>query len=209
MPREPMSASAPGPYPRGVLDLRGREDVPDTLYYPAGAAIVVSGLPGSGKSTALHRWRDAAPVIDPRTTHVACERAMPGWLPYAVYRPWARLRHFRWLRSTARGGGSFLVHDCGSNPWIRRHLAGILRRQGRELHLVLLDIGTEEALAGQRSRGRRAPRRVFARHDRGLTRLVHALDAVGPAAIPEATSVTLFDRTSREHLPDVRFADRT
>ncbi len=191
--------------PRGLVDLRGGAAVPRTLSYPPGAVVVVSGLPGSGKSTALAQWAAAAPVMDPRTTHLACEAVMPAWLPYSVYRPWARLRHFRRLHTSARDGAELLVHDCGSRSWLRHHLARLLAPQGRELHLVILDVGTTEALTGQHARGRSAPRRTFARHDRGLGRLVGALRAHGAAAAPESASVTLLDRSAREQLPRVTF----
>ncbi|WP_242577898.1 TGBp1 family protein [Streptomyces sp. MST-110588] len=170
--------------PRGVVDLRGVEKggVPAVLTYPVDAVVVVSGLPGSGKSTLLRRTSEAAPVIDPRVAHVACEAVMPGWLPYAVYRPWARWRYFRWLRTEVRSGGPLLVHDCGGRPWMRRWLSGHTGRQGRELHLIVLDVGVAEALSGQDARGRWAPRRAFARHRKGLDRLLRALS--GPDAAP-------------------------
>ncbi|MFF0217298.1 ATP-binding protein [Streptomyces vinaceus] len=178
------------------------------MSYPAGAVVVVSGLPGSGKSTLLRRWSGVAPVVDPRTSHVACEAVMPAWLPYAVYRPWARIRHFRRLRVEVRSGGALLVHDCGSRTWMRRWLSWTAGRRGRELHLVLLDVGAAEALAGQRARARWASRRVFARHHRGLARLVGALSLHGPAAVREAASVVLLDRVSRERLTAVEFTPR-
>lgn len=195
--------------PQGLVDLRDTAAIPDTLVYPAGSVVIISGLPGSGKSTALSHWSAVAAVVDPRTSHLACARLMPAWLPYAAYRPWARLRHFRSLRHAVHSGREVLVHDCGSRPWIRRHLARILHAQGRELHLVLLDIGPVDALAGQCARGRWTARRVFDRHCRGLAQLMSALAAIGMSAVPEASSVLLFDRTSRTHLPHLRFTSET
>ncbi|MGW2022091.1 AAA family ATPase [Streptomyces decoyicus] len=225
--------------PRGLVDLRGPGDIPARLSYPAGAVVVVSGLPGSGKSTLLRRWSAAAAVIDPRVVHVACEAAMPTRLPYAVYRPWARWRYFRWLRTAVRDGESLLVHDCGGRPWMRRWLARSAGRQGRELHLVVLDVGVTVALSGQEARGRWAPQRAFARHRRGLDRLLRALSGPGEAQphapwtadeadtssahsaglpvpparladpsagpVPEAISVVLLDRGSREQVAAVEF----
>ncbi|MDT0456340.1 AAA family ATPase [Streptomyces sp. DSM 41527] len=170
--------------PRGLVDLRGPGDVPALLSYPPGAVVVVSGLPGSGKSTLLRRWSEAASVVDPRTVHLACEAVMPARLPYAVYRPWARWKYFRWLRTAVRDGEALLVHDCGGRPWMRRWLARSAGRQGRELHLVLLDVGVAEALSGQQARGRLAPRRAFVRHRRGLDRLLGALSGLGAARLP-------------------------
>ncbi|WP_239696522.1 MULTISPECIES: TGBp1 family protein [unclassified Streptomyces] len=213
------SSEGPVLRPRGLVDLRGTGDVPAVFLYPVDAVVVVSGLPGSGKSTLLRRWSKAALAIDPRVVHVACEAVMPVWLPYVVYRPWARWRYFRWLRTAVRGGGGpLLVHDCGGRPWMRRWLRRSAGRQGRELHLVVLDVWVAEALSGQAARGRWAPRRVFARHRRGLDRLLRELSGLGvaqpgpawattPARDPvrEAASVVLLDRSSREQVAAVEF----
>lgn len=191
--------------PRGVVDLRGADGPGFTVRYPAGAVVVVSGLPGAGKSTLLRRWSAAAAVavVDPRAVHEACEAVMPAWLPYAAYRPWARLRHALLLRSSVRRGGPLLVHDCGSRAWMRRWLAREAGRRGRELHVVLLDVGAAAALDGQRARGRHASARVFARHRVGLARLSAALDHGDP--VPEAASVLRLDTVSRSRATAVRF----
>lgn len=194
--------------PRGVVDLRGAGGAGFVVAYPADAVVVVSGLPGAGKSTLLRRWCAGGGVVravDPRAVHEACEAVMPGWLPYGVYRPWARVEHFRLLRRSVRRGGPLVVHDCGSRAWMRRWLAREAGRQGRELHLVLLDVGADAALDGQRARGRHASARVFARHHRGLDRLVAAFAAGGSMPTPEAVSVLLLDGVSRVRAEAVRF----
>jgi hypothetical protein len=192
------------------------------LVYPAGAVVVVSGLPGSGKSTLLRRLAASGTgvrVVDPRTTHLRWESRMPAWLPYAVYRPLARLDHLARLCSAVRAGAPLLVHDCGSRAWLRRLLAFAVRhrpartsedgRDGRRggddgqggrdggVHLVLLDLAPAEALRGRRARGRHVPRRAFAAHVRGLGQLVSAIGARGRGAVPEAASVVLLDRVTR------------
>ncbi|MEU9040707.1 MULTISPECIES: AAA family ATPase [unclassified Kitasatospora] len=196
--------------PYGVVDLRGAAGAGFVVAYPADAVVVVSGLPGAGKSTLLRRWSGTTVrTVDPRTVHEACEAVMPARLPYAVYRPWARLEHFRLLRASVRGGGPLLVHDCGSRAWMRRWLAREAGRRGRELHLVLLDVGAATALDGQRARGRHTSPRVFARHCRGLERLLAALTrhvrSDGPMPTPEASSVLLLDAASRSRAETVRF----
>jgi hypothetical protein len=200
----PGAAAGALPPPRGLVDLRRRPGAA-VLRYPPDAVVIVSGLPGSGKSTLLRRRPPGVAVVDPRDVHLACEAVMPAALPYAVYRPWARLTYFRRLRAAVRGGGPLMVHDCGSRAWMRWWLAGEVGRGGRELHLVLLDVAPAEALAGQRARGRRTARRVFARHCRGLGRLRRHLPpggGSGPTAVPAAftglTSVVVLDTCSRE-----------
>ncbi|MGW1838739.1 AAA family ATPase [Streptomyces sp. NPDC002067] len=210
--------------PRGLVDLRAVEAVPGVLRYPAGAVVVVAGLPGSGKSTLLRRWSEqgdgacgevpraaaGARVIDPRAVHLACEAVMPHWLPYAVYRPWARWRLLREVGAALRGDGPVLVHDCGSRPWLRRLLARGAARHGRTLHVVLLDVGAATALSGQRARARWVRRRVFARHCRGLNRLLRSLDrpaapAALPASLSDVTSLVALDARTRERVAAVRF----
>ncbi|MFQ6143854.1 AAA family ATPase [Streptomyces seoulensis] len=215
--REPTTSAGTVPAehalrPSGLVDLRGTPPGPArTVVYPRDAVVVVSGLPGSGKSTLLERWSGTAgaEVIEPRVTHVLCESRMPSWLPYAVYRPWARLRYFNWLRGAVASGVPTLLHDCGSRAWMRGWLRAAALRAGRTggVHLVLLDVGPAAALAGQRARGRRASRRPFARHVRGLGRLLDALAAHGHRAVPEAASVVLLDRSSRDHLAGIAFTD--
>lgn len=186
-PRSPVLAAH-----GGLLDLRGRTGArpvpssPFPLVYPANAVVVVSGLPGSGKSTLLRRAPARTTVIDPRAVHVACEAMMPDWLPYGLYRPWARWKHIRRLQRELRCDGPLLIHDCGSRPWARRWMARAAARRGRPLHLVLLDVGRAEALSGQESRGRRAPRRAFARHHRGLDRLLGRLSRAAGGGAPTA-----------------------
>ncbi|MFD5422528.1 AAA family ATPase [Streptomyces sp. NPDC127069] len=193
--------------PRGVVDLRGRTDAGICLSYPRDAVVVIAGLPGSGKSTLLRAWAPSGTVLDPRTTRAACEALMPGWLPYAVYRPLARLHHMRGIRRAMRGTGPLFIHDCGSRSWLRRWLAHSARRAGRQAHMVLLDVGAREALSGQYARRRLAPPRVFATHERGLAALLSGIEEGGPAGAAGFASLVLLDRRLRDTSPRARFTE--
>ncbi|MFF0739031.1 AAA family ATPase [Streptomyces sp. NPDC004111] len=191
--------------PQGILDFRGTSGPDIRLSYPRNATVVVAGLPGSGKSTLLHRWSRAATVIDPRKTRTAYEARMPSWLPYAVYRPWARLQHMRWTDREMRGTGPLLIHDCGSRVWMRRWLARRAQHATRPLHMVMLDVGPLEALSGQHARQRFVSRRVFSVHQRGLMKLLVNLNQPDILAELGLTSLVLFDRSSRERATVVGF----
>lgn len=192
--------------PRGVVDLRGRTDTGICLSYPRDAVVVIAGLPGSGKSTLLRAWAGHGTVLDPRATRAACEALAPAWLPYGAYRPLARLHHMRRIRRPMRGSGPLLLHDCGTRTWLRRWLAHSAGRAGRQAHMVLLDVGTREALSGQRARRRLAPPRVFATHERGLATLLSGIEGGGPAGAAGFASVVLLDRRLRDTSPRARFA---
>nr|WP_243766804.1 AAA family ATPase [Streptomyces sp. GC420] len=201
----PQALPAPCPDRARVRDLRGRVAAgPRALSFATGDLVVVSGLPGSGKSTLIRRTA-AAPVADSQDAREHWERRLPAALPYALYRPLVRAAHYRALRRRLREGESVIVHDCGSLVWVRRWLAREARRRGRELHLVLLDVTPETALAGQASRGRGVSWRAFARHRRAVGRLVG--DAESGRVPDGCASVHLFDRGSAGTLTTISFTD--
>jgi predicted kinase len=165
---------------RGVLgasvsvlrDLRGRAGrTPHSLVFATGDVVVVSGLPGSGKSTLIRRAARSR-GIDSQDTRDRWDARMPRWLPYAVYRPFVRVAHYAGLRRALRSGESVVVHDCGTQAWVRRWLARETLRRGSGLHLVLLDVTPQVARAGQRERGRGVSGYAFARHRRAVGRLI-------------------------------------
>ncbi len=206
---EAAGQGAAAPLPGGlpaVRDLRGGPP-PRVIGYPAGDVLVVSGLPGGGKST-LIRQTVAAPAlrIDSQDSRERWERRLPAWLPYAVYRPWVRLAHYAGLRRALASGRAVVVHDCGTQSWVRGWLARDARSRGRGLHLLLLDVEPAEALAGQAARGRGVSGFAFRRHLRSVGRLrARAEDGRLPRGF---TSAVLLDRAAARSLRALTFGGR-
>lgn len=186
-------------------DLRGTA-VRRTLRFPTGDRVVVSGLPGSGKSTLIRRVvavQDTVRRIDSQDVRERWAALLPRWLPYAVYRPLVRLAHYALLRGALTSGASVVVHDCGSQTWVRDWLGSDARRRGRALHLVLLDVPPETALHGQAERGRRVSDYAFLRHRRAVRQLI--ADAEEGRLPRGCESVVLLDRGAAAALRGVAF----
>ncbi|MCX3061243.1 AAA family ATPase, partial [Streptomyces sp. GXMU-J5] len=152
-----------------------------TLAFAPGDLVVLSGLPGSGKSTLMRRVAatgaaGGAVTVDSQDTRERWASRLPGRLPYALYRPLVRVAHYRALRRAMRSGAGVVVHDCGAQPWVRRWVARTARRRGVRAHLLLLDVTPEAARDGQRARGRAVSRYAFARHRRAVGALVAAAE---------------------------------
>ncbi|MFG2299086.1 AAA family ATPase [Streptomyces sp. NPDC048603] len=187
-----------------VRDLRGRAAGPSCLGFAEGDIVVVSGLPGGGKSTLIKRTvaeEDAA--IDSQDVRERWEHRMPAALPYGLYRPLVRIAHYAGLARVLRSGRSVVVHDCGTQAWVRGLLARAARRRGRDLHLVLLDASPAEALSGQAARGRGVTAYAFARHRGAVGRL---LGSVAAGRLPAGcASATLLDRAAANRLTRMAF----
>ncbi|NEY36423.1 AAA family ATPase [Streptomyces sp. PRKS01-65] len=190
----------PAPVVRDLRDRAGRS--PHALLFGPRDLVVVAGLPGSGKSTLMRRTVRGRRV-DSQDTRDRWDRRMPRFLPYAVYRPLVRLAHYAGLRRALRSGGGVVVHDCGTQAWVRAWLAREARRRGGALHLLLLDVAPGEALAGQRDRGRGVSRYAFRRHRAATARLLRA--ALRGDLPLGCASAVLLDRAAADALRRIGF----
>ncbi|MDN0199565.1 AAA family ATPase [Streptomyces sp. S.PNR 29] len=188
------------PVVRDLRDRAGRS--PHALLFGPRDLVVVTGLPGSGKSTLMRRTVRGTRV-DSQDTRDRWDRRMPRFLPYAVYRPLVRLAHYAGLRRAVRTGEGVVVHDCGTQAWVRAWLAREARRRGGSLHLLLLDVTAEEALTGQRDRGRGVSRYAFLRHRSATARLLRATEK---GDLPTGcASAILLDRAAANALRRIGF----
>ncbi|MEU2714957.1 AAA family ATPase [Streptomyces sp. NPDC007205] len=196
----PRQRPAPVPVVRDLRDRAGRS--PHALLFGPEDLVVVTGLPGSGKSTLMRR-AVSGPRIDSQDMRDRFAARLPRALPYALYRPLVRLAHYAGLRRALRTGEGLVVHDCGTQRWVRAWLTRAARRRGGTLHLLLLDVAPGTAREGQRTRGQGVSRYAFRRHRRTTARL---LDTVERGELPAGCgSAVLLDRTAADTLRRIAF----
>ncbi|WP_217143890.1 AAA family ATPase [Streptomyces sp. AC627_RSS907] len=202
-PVVPAPEACAAPTASVVRDLRGRDGrSPHALLFGPRDLVVITGLPGSGKSTLMERTVRGR-RIDSQDTRDRWDRRMPRFLPYALYRPLVRIAHYAGLRRALRSGEGVVVHDCGTQTWVRRWLAREARRREATLHLLLLDVDPGEALAGQRERGRGVSRYAFLRHRTANARL---LRSVTEGTLPGGcASAVILDRVAADTLRRIAF----
>ncbi|MFC8432750.1 AAA family ATPase [Streptomyces sp. NPDC057253] len=203
----PKQPAAPAVEARGahpvVRDLRERAGhSPHALLFGPEDLVVITGLPGSGKSTLMKRAVTGTRV-DSQDTRDRWDGRLSRFLPYAVYRPLVRLAHYAALRRALRSGEGVVVHDCGTQTWVRGWLAREARRRGGTLHLLLLDVPADTALEGQRERGRGVSRYAFLRHRGAAARLIRSVEH-GDLP-PGCGSAVLLDREAADVLRRIGF----
>ena len=120
--------------------------------------VVVGGVPGAGKSTALTAYAGdpGVVVLDPDPI-----RARLRWRPlvHAVHQLAV------WLTVLAGPGDrTLLVHDTATRRRRRDSLLRLASWRGWEVTLLLLDVTRSDALTGQHARGRVVSPPEFERH---------------------------------------------
>lgn len=191
---------APQPVVRDLRDRAGRS--PHALLFAPDDLVVITGLPGSGKSTLMRRAVKGI-RIDSQDTRDRWDARAPRFLPYAVYRPFVRAAHYLGLYRALRSGKGVVVHDCGTQSWVRGWLARAAQRRGGTLHLLLLDVTVDTALQGQRERGRGVSRYAFLRHRTAAARLIRSVEK---GELPQGVgSAVLLDREAADALRRIGF----
>ncbi|MET7461879.1 AAA family ATPase [Nonomuraea sp. NPDC005501] len=183
------------------------------LRYPPGALVILTGLPGAGKSTMLRRLyamdgTEAAPVVVDGVTVIDSAQSKARWAGTLGRAP-GRVRtavvfatHLLRIRRALAAGGPVIAHNRGCGPLVLRVFARMARRRGAAFHLLLLDAGPEAALAGQRARARVVRARTFSYHRRRCEALLARVRA-GTAA-PAAGAVVI-DRSAAGLLRGIVF----
>lgn len=143
-----------------------------------GPLVVVAGIPGAGKSTALEKLVEdlqaggtfSHPIgLDPVILDSASVRR---WLcsrltrvPYPLLRPVVHTTHgARILALALTEPRPLLVHETATRQLSRLALRALARCGRRPAHLVWIDVPAEVALRGQIDRRRLIRPHNFARH---------------------------------------------
>src|SRR5215218_5630122 len=123
------------------------------LLFAPGAAVIVGGIPGAGKTTFLARAvrPGDAEVLDSAQVRRRLRARLGPRLPYALYRPLVYALHLLRVWRALALPGPLVVHDCATRGPLRRLMVRRAARAGRPVSLVLLDVDAAVARGGQRA----------------------------------------------------------
>jgi predicted kinase len=168
---------------------------PIRLVVPGRTLVLVAGMPGAGKSTLLAQLprRPGTVVLDSDDHRAALARRFPR-LPYRRYRGLVHLRHrLAVVRAAFSGASTVVVHLPATSAVLRAAVAALAVLTGRAAHLLWLHVDPDDALRGQRERGRLVPSDSFAGHAR---RSAATATALREGRAPGWRTVTVTDRTA-------------
>jgi AAA domain len=177
------------------VERRASAPAPVRLALPGRTLLLVAGMPGAGKSTLLARLprTPGLAVLDSEEHRAALALRFPG-VPYVRYRPLVHLRHrLAVVRAAGSDAPTVVVHLPATSAVTRTAVALLAALTGRAAHLLWLDVERDEALRGQRDRGRTVPSRSFAGHARRAGVTTARLRVRRPSGF---ASVTVLDRVS-------------
>jgi predicted kinase len=169
--------------------------MPVHLRLPGRSLVLVAGMPGAGKSTALATLPrlPGLVVLDPDAPRAALDRVLPR-VPYRAYRAlvhaWHRLAI---LAAACSPAPTVVVHLPATDARTRRAVALLAAATGRGAHLVWLDVPAVRARQGQLARGRLTPATEFAAHAARAAATTAALREHPPAGF---AAVTVLDRAA-------------
>ena len=163
--------------------------------------IVVGGVPGAGKSTAIAQAASlpGVRVLDPDQLRARLRQLLPEWVHYGAYRPIVHVVHtvrvLAGVLAGPSGGRRLVVHDPATRPRRRTALARLARLRGWTPALIYVDVDRAGARRGQVARGRVVRASSFDGHWRRWQRLRPLLVADRSAAAGGGfSSVDLVDR---------------
>jgi predicted kinase len=179
------------------------------LLFAPGAAVIVGGIPGAGKTTFLARTvrPGNARVLDSAQVRRRLRARLGRRVPYALYRPLVHAIHLLCVWRALAGRGPVVIHDCATRGPLRRLMLRRAARAGRPVCLLLLEVDPVVARGGQHARGRLVRRRAMRRHERRCADLVTGAPARPSSALlgEGFADVRVLDRAAADAVAALRF----